>query len=74
MFDPSWSDTPRRTCRDVAAPQEYVENEAAGRALKPLVDLVDPHGPDAITTAIGAVSPKIRHTIGVVDAELRCAR
>jgi hypothetical protein len=44
--------------------QEYAENEAAGRDLKPFVDLIDAHGPEAITTAVDAlVSENRAHTI-----------
>ncbi|OHV03712.1 UvrD-helicase domain-containing protein [Mycobacterium talmoniae] len=35
--------------------QEYVETEAAGRDLKPFVDLIDAHGTDAILEAAAAL-------------------
>lgn len=35
--------------------QEYVETDHAGRDLKPFVDLIDAHGPDAIVEAIDAL-------------------
>ncbi|WP_237074061.1 UvrD-helicase domain-containing protein [Mycobacteroides abscessus] len=41
-----------------AALQDYAENDAAGRDLKPFVDLIDAHGTDEIIAAIDALVPE----------------
>lgn len=43
-----------------AALQEYVESDAAGRDLKPFVDLIDTHGANTIIDAIDALASEDR--------------
>ncbi len=40
--------------------QEYVETEAAGRDLKPFVDLIDTHGTDAVIAAVNELVDETR--------------
>jgi len=51
-----------------AALQDYVDNESAGRDLKPFVDLIDSHGTEAIMNAVDSLVDEKRATTVVSTA------
>jgi UvrD-like helicase family protein len=48
--------------------QDYAEHDPAGGDLKPFVDLIDQHGPDAILTAVDQLTPEAHADITVSTA------
>ncbi|WP_326655028.1 UvrD-helicase domain-containing protein [Streptomyces sp. NBC_01750] len=48
--------------------QDYAEHDPAGGDLKPFVDLIDQHGPDAILTAVDQLTPEAQADITVSTA------
>ena len=48
--------------------QDYAEHDPAGRDLKPFVDLIDQHGPDAILAAVDQLTPEADADVTVSTA------